>query len=144
MSSRGPGVGSAIAVGEAADGVAQLFVAGSAEAGAEYFARLAGGGSHVGPASQCSTGSHSDVADFGQMSYNSASLEPRVTGEDVRVGLNGEFAELLGEHMAMLHDGAGGNQQRRQAKWAATPWCVRCTGDPSGITDAKIAKMVPQ
>ena len=64
----GPGVGASAVAGEVGDGVAQLFVAGPAEADRADLAGLAGGGGDAGQAGQGFGGGETGaaVADFGE------------------------------------------------------------------------------
>ena len=89
----GPGVGSSGVGGEVGDGVAELFVAGPAEADDAEFAGLAGGGCGAGQAGQRLGGGEpgAAVADLGQQSGGADAAGAGQGGEDVGVGVRVEL-----------------------------------------------------
>src|ERR1035437_10202450 len=78
--------------GEVGDGVAELLVAGPAEADGAHFAGLAGGGCGAGEAGQRFRGGEpgAAVADFGEEACGADGARAGPRGEDVAVGVGGE------------------------------------------------------
>ena len=107
----GPEVGAAAVAGEVADGVAQLLVAGPAEADGAALAGLAGAGSDAGQAGEgCGGGEASPaVPDFGEQPGGAHGARAREAGEEVLVGVRGELlADLLLECGDLLTQSAQG------------------------------------
>ena len=83
----GPEVGVAGVVGEVADGITEVFVAGPAKPDGAHLAGLACGGRDTGQAHQCFGGGESGAAvtDFGQQPGSADGSRAGQAGEDVRV-----------------------------------------------------------
>jgi len=112
----GPGTGAAGVAGEVGDGVAELFVAGPAEADGAYFAGLAGGGRGAGEACEGLGGGEAGaaVADLGEQAGGADGAGAGQRGEDVRVGVQGELlADLLGQGLDLLGEGGQDGVQGR-------------------------------
>ena len=104
----GPGVGAAGVAGEVGDGVAELFVAGPAEADGADLAGLPGGGCGAGEAGQRFGGGESGaaVADLGEEPGGADGAGAGQRGEDVRVGVGGELlGDLLGQGLDLFGEG---------------------------------------
>ena len=108
----GPGVGVAGVGGEVGEGVAELFVAGPAEADRAEFPGLAGGGGGAGQAGQGFGGGQSGaaVADLGEQAGGADSSGAGQAGEDAGVGVRVELVVDLGRECLDL--GVQGLQQR--------------------------------
>ena len=110
----GPGVGAAGVAGEVGDGVAELFVAGPAEADRAGLAGLAGGGGDAGEAGQCFGGGEpaAAVADLGEQPGGADGAGTGQAGEDVSVGVQGELlADLVRQGLDLADQGGEYGQQ---------------------------------
>ena len=110
----GPGAGAAGVAGEVGDGVAELLVAGPAEADGADLAGLAGGGCGAGEAGQRFGGGEAGaaVADLGEQAGGADSAGAGQRGEDVRVGVQGELlGDLPGQGLDLLGEGGQDAEQ---------------------------------
>src|SRR5256886_2139169 len=110
----GPGVGADGVAGEVADGVAELFVGGPAEADGAVLAGLASAGGDAGEAGQRlgRREAGAAVADLGQEAGGADGAGAGQAGEDVGVGVQGELlVDLLGEDLDLLDQGVQGGQE---------------------------------
>ncbi len=128
----GPGVGAAAVAGEVADGVAQLFVGGPAEADGAVLARLAGGGCDAGQAGQRVGGGEAGaaVADLGQQPSGAHGARAGQAGEDVGVGMQLQLlADLFAEGLDLLDQAA---QYCQQGAGGVGPGCAVGAGQSAG------------
>ncbi len=153
----GPDVSASRVAREVGDGVAQLFVAGSAKADGSDLSGLPGGGCDSGQAGQrfWSGEAGAAVADFGEESCGADAAGPGQAGEDMRVSVQGQlFVDLdrqgfdllaqAGQHGqkcsgdmgfggAVFADGAawGGGETGVQYGWVGSA-AVADAGQPCG------------
>ena len=126
----GPRVGAAAVSGEVADGVAELFVGGPAEADAAVFAGLAGGGCDAGEAGEGFWGGEAGAAvtDLGEEPGGADGARAGQAGEDVLVGVQVELlADLLGQGADLL-DEAGQDGEQRTGGVGGAGWAGQTAG----------------
>src|SRR5271170_3490119 len=140
----GPGAGAAGVAGEVGDGVAELFVAGPAEADRTYCAGLAGGRCGAGEAGQGFGGGEpgAAVADLGEQAGGADGAGAGQRGEDVRVGVQGELlADLLRQGLDLAgqddQDGVQGAGDAGVGQAVVAGGAAGCGGQP-GVQDGGV------